>query len=170
MSAEFPEHPFWPFSLQLYAQPGVSAACLELQDDYGLDVNLVLFCIWSGLHGPGELQADELSESIARAASWQTEVVQRIRYVRRTLKHDALGATTELAAVLRPRVQAVEIDAEHVEQLLLAAVVPLQRGPRDAAAAQTNLRRYLQSAGLDPQGGVKSAAGRVLAAALQLMA
>ena len=33
----------------LYAQPGVADACLKLQDEFGLDVNLVLFCIWSRL-------------------------------------------------------------------------------------------------------------------------
>jgi len=168
MSSEFPKHPFWPFSLELYAQPGVSAACLELQDDYGLDVNLVLFCIWCGLRGPGVLQADELSECITRAGRWQTDVVDRIRYVRRTLKHDSLGATDELVAVFRPQAQALEIDAEHIEQLLLASIVPEQRGRRDADAAQTNLQGYLRSVGLDPQGAVASALGRVFAAAQQL--
>jgi len=170
MTAEFPDHPFWPFSLQLYAQPGVAAACLELQDDYGLDVNLVLFSIWCGLRGPGVLQADELSECVTRAGRWQTEVVACIRRVRRTLKADSLGATAELVQAFRPQVQALEIDAEHLEQLLLASIVPLQRGPRGAAAARLNLAAYLQAAGLDPQGAVNAAAGRVLAAALQLPA
>ena len=33
---------FWNFSLALYDAQGVAAACLELQEAYQLDVNLIL--------------------------------------------------------------------------------------------------------------------------------
>lgn len=85
--------------MRLYAQPGVSDACLRLQDEHGLDVNLVLFCIWSGLAGPGKITPDELSSAIARAGNWQKNVVEPIRKIRRTLKHDSRGASEELALV-----------------------------------------------------------------------
>ena len=35
--------PFWRFSLTYYGQPGVSDACIALQDGCGVDVNLLLY-------------------------------------------------------------------------------------------------------------------------------
>jgi len=143
LTGSLPQHPFWNYSLQLYAQPGVQDACLKLQDEHGLDVNLVLFCIWCGLDGPGQLTAAELNEAITRGGSWQAEVVERIRYIRRTLKQNTLGADQQLVDYFRPRVQALELDGEHVEQLTLAAMVPLERDAQNRAAAEFNLRTYL---------------------------
>ena len=37
---------FWQHSLHIYAQPGVAKACLALQDDYQVNVNLLLFYHW----------------------------------------------------------------------------------------------------------------------------
>jgi len=143
MSDSLPNHPFWNYSLRLYAQPGVSDACLRLQDEHGLDVNLVLFCIWSGLAGPGKITPDELGAAIARAGSWQKNVVEPIRKIRRTLKQDSLGADKELVKYFRPRAQALELDGEHVEQLVLASLVPLERDARGRDVAQHNLQNYL---------------------------
>ena len=35
---------FWQYSLALYKHESVEAACLQLQDEHGLNVNLVLLC------------------------------------------------------------------------------------------------------------------------------
>ncbi|GGF62663.1 TIGR02444 family protein [Alteromonas lipolytica] len=37
---------FWQHSLAVYAKPGVASACLTLQDDYQVNVNLLLFYQW----------------------------------------------------------------------------------------------------------------------------
>ncbi|MEC9208556.1 MAG: DUF2390 domain-containing protein, partial [Pseudomonadota bacterium] len=42
--SEFPDHPFWDFSLDVYMSKGVGAAFLELQRAHELDVNILLFC------------------------------------------------------------------------------------------------------------------------------
>ena len=44
-------NPFWRFSLRTYRAPGVQEACLALQDRCGADVNLLLFCGWTGRDG-----------------------------------------------------------------------------------------------------------------------
>ncbi len=146
----FPQHPFWDYSLRLYGAPGVSEACLKLQDEYGLDVNLILFCLWAGTEGPGRITADELATALARTAPWQRQVVERIRWLRRTLKLDELGATRELVDQFRPAVQELEISAEHVEQLVLASLVPASRGAAGAPAAVENLLAYFAATGVSP--------------------
>src|SRR5471030_292758 len=46
--SDFLPHPFWNFSLEIYAAEGVSGACLDLQERRGCDVNILLFCCWLG--------------------------------------------------------------------------------------------------------------------------
>ena len=38
--------PFWRFSLRFYRQPQVADACIALQEEAGVDVNLLLFLLW----------------------------------------------------------------------------------------------------------------------------
>ena len=53
--SDFPDHPFWDFSLIVYMTPGVGPACVALQEAHELDVNIVLFCLWAGASGRGAL-------------------------------------------------------------------------------------------------------------------
>lgn len=152
---KFPPHPFWDYSLQLYGRPGVEEACLVLQDEFDLDVNIVLFCLWAGAEGPGQLTAAEIAECIARGGRWQREVVQRLRFIRRTLKQDEFGATPELVDIFRPRAQQLELAAEHVQQLLLADIVPDTRGETDGSVAVSNLHAYFDETGLAVDGNAR---------------
>ena len=46
------DSPFWLFSRSIYGTPGVQRECLELQDSFGIDINLLLFCAFVGaVHG-----------------------------------------------------------------------------------------------------------------------
>ena len=38
----------WRFALAVYQKPGVSDACLLLQDRHGCNVTLLLFAAWAG--------------------------------------------------------------------------------------------------------------------------
>ena len=46
LSGESVASPFWQFSLAFYRQPGVADACIRLQEEAGVDVNLLLFLLW----------------------------------------------------------------------------------------------------------------------------
>ena len=59
---------FWPFSLEVYRQPGVESACLSLQETAGLDVNALLFCCWTGAVGYGTLSELEMKAVISAAS------------------------------------------------------------------------------------------------------
>ena len=39
--------PFWQFSVKFYAVPGVAQACIDLQDQAGVDVNILFFLLWN---------------------------------------------------------------------------------------------------------------------------
>jgi uncharacterized protein (TIGR02444 family) len=107
------QNDFWRFSLALYGQPGVARECLELQDRFGLNINLLLFCAWLGRRGVA-LGRDDLEGASRVIASWHDHVVRPLRAVRRQMKlhQDDVSA-------LRAEVQRIEIEAEQVEQAML---------------------------------------------------
>jgi uncharacterized protein (TIGR02444 family) len=119
----FPADPFWDFSVDLYGRPGVADACLFLQDQYGLNVNLTLLCVWCGARGPGKLTADQVEAAMNRTRDWQSAVVRPLRTIRKDCRTQPLGIPEFLLQKFQPLVQALEIEAEHVEQLVLAAAI-----------------------------------------------
>lgn len=101
---------FWTYAAELYARPGVEAACLAAQDRAGADVMLLLFGVWSGAAGLGALSAVEASAARALAQHWSGEVVRPLREIRRRLKDAALPG----APGLRGHVRDVELAAERI--------------------------------------------------------
>jgi uncharacterized protein (TIGR02444 family) len=148
---DWPANPFWDYALELYRREGVESACLELQERHGLDVNLVLLCCWLARRGI-EAERAWLKATVRAVETWQVEVVRPLRAVRRRLKVEfaepppggIAARWPELAARLRQRVLALEIDGERLEQLLLAelaADLPATAAPGIALASR-NLCRY----------------------------
>ena len=135
---------FWDFSLDFYGRPGVSAACLALQDRHGRDVNLVLYACWLGLSGRGRLDRGGLARAEAVAEPWRRSVIEPLRAARRALKAEGESAATLYAAA-----KAVELEAEHLAQRRLAILAPARPGrPATARAgdAAASLNLYLGDA------------------------
>lgn len=148
--SDFPDNPFWDFSLTVYARPGVAEACLALQERHGLDVNLLLFCCWAGVRGRA-LTGRELERLVAAARPWQEGVVKPLRAARRWLKTQAT-APDQLAGALRRRIKAQELAAERIEQQVMAGCLVPGAGDPSPGAAAANLRRYLGAALIRPRG------------------
>jgi uncharacterized protein (TIGR02444 family) len=139
---------FWSYSARVYSRPGVTDACLKLQDDFSLDVNLLLFCLWCAAEGPGRLNGDDFDQIEQRLGTWQTDTVQPLRTIRRQSR-DELG--DELAGFFRASMLQAELDAERVEQeLLFRWAGERQRDPEIAVAAEAarNLVVYLARQGV----------------------
>lgn len=168
------EDEFWQFSLAVYGREGVGRACLDLQDRLGADVNLLLFCCWSGAVRGRILSWDELSRLIQAVAPWRSNVVGPLRAVRRYLKQVG-GADSrppyELVASLKAMVADNELMAERVQQGLLIVTL---NWPRDEhrersgnrrQTARENLNRYVAAAGLDATDDDRQAFDDLVAAA-----
>ena len=145
MGDGWPDCPVWTWSVGVYGRDGVAAACLELQDRHGLDVNLLLLACWLAAHGRA-LDGETLARARAATGRWQAEVVRPLRAARRALKAQLAapapgeiahgGERGALAAGLRRRLAALELDAEHLEQLGLAAAAAAVIGRAAGDAAQ----------------------------------
>lgn len=144
------DNPFWTFSLEVYAVPGVAAECLALQRELDVDVNMLLFCVWLGAAHSSVLSAERIGffESLVRP--WHEDVVKPLRGVRDTIKGRADSVEEDIGA-LRGRVLSVELGAERIEQALLyqaflqAAVQSPTEAASDAAGAmRANSLTFLQ--------------------------
>ena len=168
---EFPDHPFWDFSLEVYGAEGVAAACLVLQDAHQLDVNIVLYCCWIGASGRGALDAAEVEAMTAAVVHWHGDIVRGVRAVRQRLKGGLAPAPAELTEKLRRRIAKIEVELEHVEQLMLAAVIdrPAETGApaaRRAADAAANIDRYFTIIGRTQSTDDRTAIATIVEAAL----
>ena len=138
-------NPFWTYSIELYAQDGVAALCLRLQDERGFDVNLLLFAGWAAHCRGVTLDASEWRDLIAATQSWRETVLAPLRSVRRRLKTAHLGAFPGNPEQMRAAILKVELDCEKTEQDFLAsamgAFVAAHRDDGTVKGALLNLHR-----------------------------
>ena len=148
--------PFWNFSIAVYGASAVQDECLSLQDQFGLDVNLVLLCAFLGaVHGV-TLTSDDIASARQEVGQWHEQIVRPLRAVRRHLKTINLqDADAASAADLRRQVKAAELESERIEQILLerwadTRLAAWPRGKlRDAVVA--NLQALLAAYGIGPE-------------------
>src|SRR5258706_7062277 len=114
---------FWDFSLRFYAQPRVAAACLELQDRAGVDVNVLLYLLFVAQHCR-QLDRSDITRIDAAVKAWREQVVQPLRRMRRELKNVVAPIDADAVAALRNDVKRIELESERIEQHALERLVP----------------------------------------------
>jgi len=144
-------HPFADFSARVYRKPGVADACLFIQERYGLNVNLVLFCLWVADRGGGALTAGQIDTAMRRVIDWEAQVIEPLRAIRKTCRSEALGVPEFLLQMFAPQIETAELGAAQVERLVLASLVP-DTGPStgEADAAVRSLDTYVGKLGIAP--------------------
>lgn len=106
---------FWNFSLAFYARPGVADLCLDLQDRFSVDVNVLLYLLWQATRRR-RLDAAEIRQVVALTAEWRHRVVVPLRSVRRFLKEPTPFWPIAEVQALRERIKADELQAERLQQ------------------------------------------------------
>lgn len=133
---------FWNFSLQLYDREGVAAACLELQEAYQLDVNLILFCFWhSSAYGAVDQQL--LQDVIEFSIEWRAQVVQPLRSTRTWMKLNQNPA--EQFDGLRERIKADELMAEKYQQERIAGLTSAFNNGRECIFGLDDIGKNIDS-------------------------
>ena len=148
--------PFWNFSIAVYGASAVQDECLILQDQFGLDVNLILLCAFLGaVHGV-TLTSDDIASVRQEVGQWHEQIVRPLRAARRHLKAIELqDADAASAADLRRQVKTAELESERIEQILLErwADTRLAAWPRGKLreAVVANLQTLLAAYGVGPE-------------------
>jgi len=110
--------PFWHFSLGFYRAPQVAESCLRLQDEAGVDVNLLFFLLWNASlkrqFSPADVEAVD-----RRVRGWRENAVIPLREIRRALKSAAGLIEPGETEVFRTKVKGLELEAERLQQQTL---------------------------------------------------
>ena len=138
------ESAFWQFSLRFYGRPGVPELCLALQDEHGIDVNLLFLLIFLAKQGR-RLSVDEIRAIDREIAPWRTNVVQPLRALRRQLKDGFPLVEAAANDALRSEIKRCELQAEKLQQEMMERrfTVGAAGAPCDVrAAAAANIAAY----------------------------
>lgn len=139
MSTDFslPPHPLWNFALQMYGRPEIKTACLSLQNDHSLNVNILLFCCWQNQQ---TLSKTTLQLALDTISAWHIRITQNLRNLRKqTLPQDYQRYQT---------LKLVELYAEYYELALLGLYFPKPFNFVDENACRNNLQLYCQLQGI----------------------
>lgn len=164
---------FTRFAVELYRRAGVADACLDLQNRYELDVNVVLFAAFVGAVRRQTLTINVLDVAHRRVDAWHHEVVRPLRAVRQRLKTGPLPAPNDATGGLRRKLAQLEIEAGVIELDQLGALIPELHEPRSTssaaecatAAIETVIRTYTDIALNDED---RQAIGTIAAEAHQI--
>ncbi len=153
--ADWPDNPFWDFSLDFYSRDGVAPLLLKFQEDWQADVNLLLYCCWAGVAGAPRFTESEMVAVCQVVECWQSEVVMPLRTIRKSLKKDTRGGPGPWAGEVRDSVQQAELTAEQLQQLMLYSSAPLsldeERDQDDRCRATvSNLILYMTQVAGEP--------------------
>jgi uncharacterized protein (TIGR02444 family) len=140
----FERQNLWGFALALYGAPGVSGACLKVQESIGADVPLLIWSVWIGVDGR-ELTKAEITAAQNAVSAWHQQIVRPLRDVRQRMKFCPDPAPSEQTEALRNRLKSVELGAEKIELALLetVSVSALPGTTTPARAIHANLRAIL---------------------------
>lgn len=120
----FPESLFWNYSCQLFQLADVAEVCLHMQNDFDADVNLLLFCCWTGdNHRP--LNETEIDSLIQASEPWQTAIIKPLREARKLMKNQIIAMPATLHTQTINNLSEMELNAEHMAQLDLEKTIEL---------------------------------------------
>ena len=141
------DNPFWRFSLAVYAMPGVQKECLSLQNEAGVNVNMLLYCAWRGAEGDCPTDV-ELKRLTAVTRAWQANIITPLRETRNHLKRTGvIDSANAQIKILRSKILEVEFLGEQMEQAILYRETASDfRCSKDRLAAiDANLALYLNT-------------------------
>lgn len=133
----------WRFALAFYGAPGVSEACLRLQDEAGLDVVAAIVILYAEARLHRRLTADQVQQLKSGMKSWRDETVLPLRDLRRRLKAPPSGFPAAETEGLRNLIKKAELRSEQIQLAMgerWLASIPASEGLAAEAALGLLLR------------------------------
>jgi uncharacterized protein (TIGR02444 family) len=142
----FPDSELWSFSNQTYKLPEVEGACLELQNNFDADINIILYCLWVAEKGI-KLTAEDVMVLIQTTLPWQKSILKPLRDARKMMKQHIIAMPSELLDLTVSNLGEMELNAEHMSQLALEKIIDIEEEANMEPAvdcATLNTSTYLQ--------------------------
>lgn len=128
------EQRLWLFSLEMWRHDTVQNGLLALQDEYGANINVLLFAAWLAREGRN-FDPDSVAQS--GLSDWNATMTAPLRALRRKAKAES--------AELYQCLKSAELAAERHEQTLLAATFDEHAPARENTSQESLLRANLVS-------------------------
>jgi uncharacterized protein (TIGR02444 family) len=164
----------WAFALAIYARPGVAEACLNLQHEADVDVLLLLMAAFAAVKRRILLTPQEIETLDEACRPWREQIVQRLRAIRTALKTGPQPAPSEITEPFRSKIKATELEAEKLENHLLAERLslgpPRQQitGPEQLRVVLSGVvRHFADKRGIKLDTGLMSSIDAIAEAAIQ---
>jgi uncharacterized protein (TIGR02444 family) len=133
----------WAFALEVYGRPGVSDACLKLQNEAGVDVLMLLVTAFAAVRLRLLLTLAEITELDNACRAWREQIIRPLRSIRAGLKTGPAPAPSSETEPFRSKMKLIELDAERLQNQLLAACLPRRPAKPDDVNAD-ELRSVLR--------------------------
>ncbi len=174
-----PQKNLWDWSLEHYALDGASDILIEGQDNFDLNVNIILWCCWCA-DRERLLSGLELRNAIEIAQTWSIEVTSRLRQARRALRRprfqaylDAQPLDEKSENTLYETIKGAELASEKLELSLYEAIgTELNKPAKTYENAHNNLSSQSgrqPSRTQHPSDAIKSIARRNIATYVSLV-
>ena len=144
---KFPDSELWNYATQIYQIPEVEGSCLELQNQYDADVNILLYCCWVS-EQKHRLSGEDIQILQTTTAPWQT-ILKPLRDARQMMKQHIILIPSEQQNQTIDNMSEIELNAEHMAQLALEGCLDISQREREAEMSAAdccaqNIYTYLQ--------------------------
>lgn len=152
MIMDFPNSDFWNYSTQIWTLPEVEAICLDLQNNYGANINMLLYCCWVG-DKKLSLNDDDLQVLLDTVQPWQT-IIKPLRDSRKMMQQHLIAMPANMVDQTVNNITEMELNAEHMSQMALEKALNLKKispclepSSDDAGieCSLSNLKSYIQT-------------------------
>jgi len=145
---EFPNSNLWSYTTQLWSLPEVEPICLELQNIYDTDVNILLYCCWIG-DKTLNMSEDDMQVLLDTVKPWQT-MIRPLRDSRKMMQQQLIAMPSHLVDQTISNMNQMELNAEHMAQLALEKVyntnkITPNKGASRIECSFYNVSLYLQT-------------------------
>lgn len=142
---QFPDSEFWDFSIEYYSICEVEKNCLKLQDQFDLNVNLILFCYWLATKNH-ILNKEQWQQVLLASQPWE-EVIKPLRLSRKMMKDSSIAWPSDFKLETKKSVSSIEINTEHMQQLSIEQTWQKmnieESGECDKDIVNNNVQNYL---------------------------
>lgn len=114
----FPDSKLWDFSSRFYRNTTVEKNMLQLQDQYQLNVNMILLCHWLALENQQILSPQQWQQLISTAMPWN-ETIAMLRKTRKLISASNIAWPEDFENKTREEVIKIELNTEHMQQLAI---------------------------------------------------
>jgi uncharacterized protein (TIGR02444 family) len=144
------DNDLWQYALKLYAKEGVSKACIALQEEFLLNVNVILACCWFAATGRGTVSKNIFNNLLSNLNPWNEKITRELRTLRRQMteldqdSNNGMDKNTKFE--LKNQALQLELYSEKAQQAILFDYLcgynKIRRGQQRTKDAMTNMQHY----------------------------